>query len=124
MQGTRLSIWPSAVRGYRDAWRALLAMPALAGAAFVIGLAEKWAFQSLSTLPLELDVSRRLVAAARDVQPGGAVGTEHAEGVHAFGRKADPPVRRRRGDEEHLLRADESDVALQERVVNRPLDEL
>lgn len=60
MQGTRLSIWPSAVRGYRDAWRALLAMPALAGAAFVIGLAEKWAFQSLPTSPLELDVSRPL----------------------------------------------------------------
>ena len=61
MQGTRLSIWRSAVTAYRDASHALWAMPLLTGVAFLVSLAEGWAFQGLRILSLKLDVSQLLM---------------------------------------------------------------
>jgi hypothetical protein len=45
--GAKLSIWRSVVTGYRDASRALWAMPAVAGVAFLISVADGWAYRSL-----------------------------------------------------------------------------
>jgi hypothetical protein len=61
----------------------------------------------------------RLRAAADQVEVGDFARAEHREAVEALGRQIDVPVerRRRRGDEEHALRLDESAHALVDLVV-------
>ncbi len=57
---------------------------------------------------------RRLIAAARKVQPGKPILGEQAQRIHAFRRKIDTAIACRCRDEKQALRLNEIDIALGE----------
>ena len=64
MPGTKPSIWRSVAAGYRDGSRAICAMPALAGVAFLISLAHDWAYRSLRSSAPTRDLGHDTLLAA------------------------------------------------------------